>query len=62
GQPDGMGTRRTASVLTRMVERSPDGAKRNPGGAEQRTVAPHSASLHAGYTETAGGIAAPVEP
>ena len=33
----------------RAVDRSPDGAKRNPGSMS--SVLPHSASLHAGYEE-----------
>src|SRR6266436_2245683 len=34
----------------RCSARSPDGAKRNPG-CRRGATAPHSASLHAGYTQ-----------
>ena len=36
-------------MLKPNSERSPDGAKRNPGPPFRSSAFPHSASLHAGY-------------
>ena len=51
------GTRGLSSRVKRLRSgiRSPDGAKRNPGSVPHGGIAPHFASLHAGYQRFAGG-------
>ena len=41
--------RNSTSAPRRRPDRSPDGAKRNPGFSSPATPLPHYASLHAGY-------------